>query len=59
MRPPIHMLHQGQPICGDPRAQLISECPTETTCQECIELSVGLDRNKHKENCGLCREGME
>ena len=54
----IHMLHRGQPICGNPDAKLISECPTETTCPECRELSQYLDREKHKENCGLCRGGF-
>jgi len=51
----IHMLHRGRAICGDPRAKLISECPTETTCPECRELSGDLDRVKHKEECGLRR----
>ena len=51
----IHILHRGQPICGDPDAKLISECPTETTCLECRRMSDGLDRAKHKEECGLCR----
>ena len=56
-RPPIHMLSRGQALCGDPDAKLISECPTEMSCPWCQELSDGLDRAKHKENCGLCRGG--
>ena len=54
-RPPIHMLHRGTALCGDPRAKLISKCPTETTCPECRELSGDLDREKHRLECGLCR----
>ena len=55
----IHMLSRGKPLCGDAGAKLISVCPTETSCPECIELSMGLDRDKHRQECGLCREGME
>jgi len=55
----IHMLHRGQALCGGPEAKLISECPTEMSCPECRELSGGLDREKHKEECGLCRLKLE